>query len=80
MVQDKNMVLEFDVDSQDRYGQFLAYVYVDGVLVNAELLKNGLALAYTLYLSSQCKICQLLYCFAEGSSRKEIGNLVSALT
>ncbi|MCJ7509033.1 MAG: thermonuclease family protein [candidate division Zixibacteria bacterium] len=47
MVQGKNVVLEFDVESQDRYGRLLAYVYVNNTLVNAELMKNGLALIYT---------------------------------
>lgn len=47
LVQDKDMVLEFDVQSEDRYGRLLAYVYADDILVNAELLKNGLAVVYT---------------------------------
>jgi micrococcal nuclease len=47
LVQDKDLVLEFDAQSEDRYGRLLAYVYVDDILVNAELLKNGLAVVYT---------------------------------
>jgi micrococcal nuclease len=46
-VQGKNVVLEFDAESQDRYGRLLAYVYVNDTLVNSELLKSGLALVYT---------------------------------
>jgi micrococcal nuclease len=40
--------LEFDIGPQkDKYGRLLAYVYVDGKLIQDELLKNGLArLAY----------------------------------
>jgi len=47
MVGGRNVVLEFDVESQDKYGRLLAYVYVNDTLVNAEFLKNGLALIYT---------------------------------
>ena len=31
----------------DRYGRLLAFVYLDGSLVNAELIEQGLAYAYT---------------------------------
>lgn len=35
--------LEFDVERQDRYGRFLAYVYVGEVMLNEELIRAGLA-------------------------------------
>jgi endonuclease YncB( thermonuclease family) len=35
--------LEFDVGHTDRYGRLLVYVYVDSVLVNAELIRQGYA-------------------------------------
>ena len=36
--------LEYGVDSLDRYGRVLAYVYLsDGTFVNEELIKNGFA-------------------------------------
>lgn len=37
------MRLEFDDRQRDRYGRLLAYVYVDGILVNAELIRQGYA-------------------------------------
>jgi len=37
--------LEFDVRKRDKYGRLLAYVYVDDAMVNAQLLKKGLARA-----------------------------------
>jgi len=43
LVQDKRVKLEFDEETYDVYGRILAYVYVDDLLVNEELLKEGLA-------------------------------------
>lgn len=47
LVEGKNVVLEFDVETLDKYGRLLAYVYADKIFVNAELLKKGVALVYT---------------------------------
>jgi micrococcal nuclease len=43
------IVLVYDVDRFDRYGRTLAYVYraSDGVFVNASLVRDGYAVAYT---------------------------------
>lgn len=36
--------LEFDIGpNRDQYGRLLAYVYADGIMIQEELLKNGLA-------------------------------------
>ncbi len=45
LVEGKEVRLERDVSETDKYGRLLRYVYVDGVFVNAELVKQGLALA-----------------------------------
>jgi len=37
--------LEFDLERKDRFGRFLAYVYVEDRLLNEELLRAGLARA-----------------------------------
>ena len=37
--------LERDVSERDRYGRLLRYVYVDGIFVNAELVRLGCARA-----------------------------------
>lgn len=39
------MTLERDVSDRDRYGRLLRYVYVEGVFVNAELVRLGCARA-----------------------------------
>jgi endonuclease YncB( thermonuclease family) len=36
--------LDFDVETRDRYGRLLAYVWVDSVMVNRELVRRGMAL------------------------------------
>lgn len=43
LVEGKKVRLEFDVEKRDRYGRLLAYVYVDGVMVNEWLVANGYA-------------------------------------
>ena len=43
LVEGKRVRLEPDVSDKDRYGRLLRYVYVDGKMVNAELVKLGLA-------------------------------------
>jgi len=45
LVEGKEVRLERDVSETDKYGRLLRYVYVDGVFVNAELAKEGLAQA-----------------------------------
>jgi endonuclease YncB( thermonuclease family) len=39
--------LELDVQPTDRFGRTLAHLWVDGMLVNLELVRQGLATAYT---------------------------------
>jgi micrococcal nuclease len=43
LVEGKNVRLERDVSETDRYGRLLRYVYVGDLLVNAELVRLGLA-------------------------------------
>lgn len=48
LVEGKEVMLEFDVERTDQYGRILAYVYLtDDTFVNAELVKQGYAVAYT---------------------------------
>lgn len=43
LVEGKTVTLEFDAKKKDDFGRTLAYVYVDGKMVNTELLKEGYA-------------------------------------
>jgi micrococcal nuclease len=43
LVEGKDVSMEFDVQTHDRYGRLLAYVYVDGRMVNELLLEEGFA-------------------------------------
>ncbi len=43
LVEGKTVQLEKDVSETDQYGRLLRYVYVDGLMVNEELLRQGLA-------------------------------------
>ncbi|MCK4462900.1 MAG: thermonuclease family protein [Candidatus Omnitrophica bacterium] len=47
LVERKWVKLEFDVELRDKYGRLLAYVYVDDIFVNAELVKEGYARVFT---------------------------------
>ena len=43
LVEGKEVRLERDVSETDKYGRLLRYVYVDGIFVNAELVRQGWA-------------------------------------
>jgi len=43
LVEGKVVYLERDVSETDKYGRLLRYVYVDDILVNAELVRAGQA-------------------------------------
>lgn len=48
MVLGKKVKLEFDFESEDKYGRVLAYVFLpDGRMLNAEIIKQGYGFAYT---------------------------------
>lgn len=47
LVGGKRVRLELDVQSRDRYGRLLAYVWVGDVMVNAELVRRGYAQVMT---------------------------------
>lgn len=45
LVEGKEVRLEQDISETDKYGRLLRYVWVDDILVEAELVKEGLAQA-----------------------------------
>jgi micrococcal nuclease len=47
LVLGKKVTLRYDAQRHDKYGRLLAYVYADGVFVNAALVKHGYAKVYT---------------------------------
>ena len=47
LVQGQTVHLEKDVSEVDRFGRLLRFVYADGILVNAELVREGYARART---------------------------------
>jgi micrococcal nuclease len=47
LVSGKRVRLELDVQARDRYGRLLAYVWVDDLMVNAELVRRGYAQVMT---------------------------------
>lgn len=49
LILDKFVRLTFDIDSLDRFGRTLAYVYLqDGTFVNEEIIRNGFATLMTI--------------------------------
>jgi len=47
MLEGEKITLEYDVERRDDWGRILAYVWVGNILINAELIEKGWALAYT---------------------------------
>ncbi|NET38275.1 MAG: thermonuclease family protein [Cyanothece sp. SIO1E1] len=45
LIGDRPLRLEFDVNSEDRYQRLLGYVWLDNVLLNEQLVKEGYVLA-----------------------------------
>ena len=48
LVEGQCVHLEYDVERTDKYGRTLAYVYLDTLFVNAELVKQGYAQILTI--------------------------------
>ncbi|MGE5446265.1 MAG: thermonuclease family protein, partial [Ignavibacteriales bacterium] len=46
LISGKKVRLEFDREKYDPYGRGLAYVFADGVFVNEEIVREGLARAF----------------------------------
>lgn len=59
LVEGKNIRIEFDVEQTDKYGRLLGYCFIDDTFVNAELVKNGYAVLYT--IPPNVKYTDLLY-------------------
>ncbi len=49
MVEGKRVTLGYDKERKDRYGRLLVYVYVEGVLLNEELIRAGFSRAQFQY-------------------------------
>ena len=47
LVANRQIHLEFDQDTFDQYGRTLAYIWVDGVLANREIIARGYANVFT---------------------------------
>ena len=47
LVNGRRVRLELDMQSRDRYGRLLAYVWMDETMINAELVRRGFAQAMT---------------------------------
>jgi len=46
MLKGEKITLEYDLERKDDYGRTLAYVWADSLMINAELIKKGLAWVY----------------------------------
>ena len=47
LVEGKTVNVEFDIVKEDRYQRLLGYCFIEGILVNADLIEQGLAVLYT---------------------------------
>jgi micrococcal nuclease len=47
LVDGKDIQLEFDQETFDKYGRTLAYIWIDGVMANLEIVRRGFANTFT---------------------------------
>ena len=73
LVKGKRVRLEFDQEKRDRYGRLLAYVYImkTGEMVNALLVKNGMA--YVLSERPNLRYRKLFLKYQREAMQKKIG-------
>ncbi|MGH7808148.1 MAG: thermonuclease family protein [Thermodesulfobacteriota bacterium] len=67
----KKVKLEFDRQKYDDYGRVLAYVHVDGIFVNEEIVRNGLARAFIIQPND--KYSKVIYEAEEKAKREKKG-------
>ncbi len=53
LVENKNVRLEYDVQKYDRNGRLLAYVFIDDLFINLQIVKEGLAFVYVVSPNSK---------------------------
>jgi micrococcal nuclease len=76
-VEDRDVTLQFDRERRDRYGRVLAYVYVDGKLLNEEIIRAGFSRAETHFKFDRAMAKRFLEAEAEA---REAGRGIWALT
>jgi endonuclease YncB( thermonuclease family) len=47
LLKGRTIIFTSDITDKDKYGRLLRYVFADTIFVNLELVRNGLALAYS---------------------------------
>jgi micrococcal nuclease len=81
LVEDRDVRLAFDRERRDRYGRVLAYVYVDGKLLNEEIIRAGFSRAETHYKFERAMALRFLQAEAEArEAGRGIWGLASAAT
>ena len=76
-VEDRDVTLQFDRERRDRYGRVLAYVYVDGKLLNEEIIRAGFSRAETHFKFDRAMANRFLDAEVEA---REAGRGIWALT
>ena len=71
LVEGKEVRLEYDVQKFDQYGRTLAYVFVGNIFVNLQLVKEGLAVIYT--VPPNVKYTDQLYQAEQYAKEHELG-------
>jgi micrococcal nuclease len=73
LLQWKKITFEADVNDRDVHGRLLRYVFADGELVNAELVRMGYALVYRQKLFPEQKYFELLKQAADEAAKNGRG-------
>ena len=71
LVEGKRVTLEYDAEPHDRYGRLLAYVYLDGHMVNEQLIEAGYA--RPMRIPPNIKYAERFNTLAQAAKRKNRG-------
>jgi micrococcal nuclease len=73
LVLGKEVTIEYDLEKTDKYGRLLCYIFLNQVLINEEILKNGFAKTLFIPIDKKLKYRNLFIKTESIAKEKKIG-------